>query len=368
MKSIFQLNRIALLTIVAGSIILSSCEKDKSEIQKNDPIIPSNDTIRIVAISNEGSYGSGNASLSIYYPDGDSIKNDVFQIINNRPLGDVFQSVGFANDNAFLVINSSNKIEVVNKQTFREVTTISNLGSPRYFASVSNSKAYVTLWGSGGKVGVIDLATNTLTKQITVGKGPERLISLNGKVFVANSGGWGTDNTVSVLNTETDEVSSTIIVGDNPKDFVLDKNGMVWILCSGNIEYDNNYNISSQTSSQLIMINPNTNVIEKSLDLGTTYHPSQLEINYSKDSLYYGGDFGIAGIFVVAITATEKASTPLIDEYFYGFNVDPKNGIIYGLQAPTFTLAGTLKRYNSKGEMIETYAVGIGPNGAYFAD
>ena len=356
MISLMKIRHFALLMLFASAVI-TSCKKDEAPITF--------DLTNGVVISNEGTFGVGNASLSVYYPEKDIVENDIFTKVNNRPLGDVLQSIGISGDSVYLVMNASNKIEVVNKKTCIEVATISELGSPRYFAAISKNKAYVTLWGSGGKVGVLNLTTNTITKQITVGSGPEKIIVLGNKAFIANSGGWDTDNRVSIINTQTDEVATTLTVGDNPKDFAVDKNGMVWVLCSGNIVYGAN---PSQTKSTLVLINPSTNGIEKTIDLGETYHPSNLEINQSRDILYYGGDFGVAGIFALSITATDKASSPLIDEYFYGFNIDPANGVIYGLQAPSFNSGGMLQRYSSTGTLISTYTLGIGPNAAYFAD
>jgi YVTN family beta-propeller protein len=364
------IKRFTFLVIVTASFfVITSCKKDSPD---PSPTPPDQKKIAYslsnnVAISNEGAFGSGNATLSIYYPLGDSIVNDVFNKVNNRPLGDVFQSIGFAGDRAYLVINASNKIEVVYKDSCIQIATISDLSGPRYFASINSTKAYISLWGNGGKVGVLDLTSNSLTKQIAVGNGPEKLIIVGSKAYIANSGGWGTDNRVSVINTQTDELETTITVGDNPKDFVIDKYGMIWVLCAGNVVYDNSYNIVSQTSSKLMMINPSTNTIDKTILLGEAYHPSQLEINPDKELLYYGGDFGIAGIFSILITATEKPSVPLINDYFYGFNVDPVSGIIYGLQAPSFTSAGMLKRYSATGQILGTLEVGVGPNGAYFA-
>lgn len=363
MKSISQLKRIVFQYIIGiVGLVITSCEKDKIDI-----VFPY-DLTHGVAISNEGSFGSSNASLSIYYPDGDSIVNNVFSKVNNRPLGDVLQSIGFMGDNAYLILNASNKIEVINKRSCYEVATISNISSPRYFIPISNHKAYVTLWGSGGKVAVLDLITNTVSKQITVGSGPERLIYTSDKVFVANSGGWGTDNRISVINPQTDEVIATITVGDNPKDFVVDKDGKLWVLCSGNVVYGGDFSIVSQTESQLVMINPASNTIEKTISLGTAFHPSLLEINPTLDILYYGGDFGVSGIFSIPITSSLKASNPLIDTYFYGLNVDPVNGTIYGLLSPSFTSTGSLKRYSPQGNILGTYYLGIGPNGAYFSN
>lgn len=347
---------------VLAAFSFASCQKDSTESGVSYTF--SNN----IAIANEGAYGSSNATLSLYDPASDNVVNEVFEKVNNRPLGDVFQSIGFAGGKAFLLLNGSNKIEVVNASSCKEVATIENISSPRYMATLSSSKAYVSLWGDGGHVDVIDVTTNSITNTLKVGTGPEKMVIVSQKLFVANSGGWGTDNTISVVNTQTDAVDATITVGDNPKDMVLDKNGKLWVLCAGNIVYDNSYNVVSETPSKLERINPSTNQVEFSIDLGATYHPSHLAVNPSGDVLYYGGDYTIAGIFTFSIDATSTLSTPLINDYFYGFSVNPTNGEIIGLLAPTFTQSGTMNRYTSDGAFIKSYTVGIGPNSAYFGN
>ncbi|HUW07704.1 MAG TPA: DUF5074 domain-containing protein [Williamwhitmania sp.] len=347
---------------VLAAFSFASCQKDSSQSSVAYPFSNS------IAIANEGAFGSSNATLSLYYPSGDNVVNEVFKKVNNRPLGDVFQSIGFAGDKAFLVLNGSNKIEIVNASSCKEVATIENISSPRYVTALSSSKAYVSLWGDGGHVAIIDVATNSISNTIKVGTGPEKMVIASQKLFVANSGGWGTDNTISVVNTQTDVVDATITVGDNPKDMVLDKNGKLWVLCAGNIVYDVNYNVVSETPSMLERINPSTNQIEFSITLGATYHPAHLAVNPSGDVLYYGGDYTIAGIFSFSIDATTTMSTPLINDSFYGFSVNPSNGEIIGLLAPTFTQPGTMNRYTSDGTFIKSYTVGIGPNSAYFSN
>jgi Uncharacterized conserved protein len=362
MKNQTFAQRLLLSFGVLAAFSFASCQKDSSESSVTYTFT------NTVAIANEGAYGSSNATLSLYYPAGDSVANGVFYRVNNRLLGDVFQSIGFAGGKAFLILNGSNKIEVVKTASCEEVATIENISSPRYMATLNASKAYVSLWGDGGHVDVIDVATNSITNTIKVGTGPEKMVIASNKLFVANSGGWGTDNTISVVNTLTDAVDATITVGDNPKDLVVDKNGKLWVLCAGNIVYDASYSVVSETPSKLERIDPSTNAVEFSIDLGATYHPAHLAVNTSGDVLYYGGDYTIAGIFTFSIDATTTMSTPLINDYFYGFSVNPSSGEIIGLLAPTFTQQGTMNRYTSAGTFIKSYTVGIGPNSAYFSN
>ena len=65
-------------------------------------------------------------------------------------------------------------------------------------------------------------------------------------------------------------------------------------------------------------------------------------------------------------TATELPPQPLIDQSFYGLGVDPVSGEILTGEAPDFSSEGTFYRYAPTGDLIESYSVGIAPNGFAF--
>jgi hypothetical protein len=55
----------------------------------------------------------------------------IFFLVNPKTLGDTGQDVGLYNDLAFVVLNYSNKIEVINRYTMAHVATIdSGLSNP----------------------------------------------------------------------------------------------------------------------------------------------------------------------------------------------------------------------------------------------
>ena len=318
-----------------------------------------------VFITNEGNFGSGNGSVSYYSFGGDTVSNDIFNMVNSRSLGDVVQSLTVHNNKAYIVVNGSGKIEVVTSHDFEEYGVISGVTSPRYFVGINNDKGYVTDWGtgSGTDVKVIDLNTLTVSKTITVGVGPERMIYHNNHVYVANSGGYGNDNTVSVIDPSTDEVVKTITLdADSPRDFAIDANGDLWILCAGFVDYSNWPDIV-ETNSALVRVNTSTNEVESTLAIGDYYHPSSLEVSLNGNSLFYGGGYGVEGIYKMDIADTSVPTTPLIDKTFYGFSVNPETGNIFACDAGSFTSNGTLYRYKDDGTELGSYEVGIGPNG-----
>jgi YVTN family beta-propeller protein len=212
------------------------------------------------------------------------------------------------------------------------------------------------------------MSTNSVISTIDVGDGPEDIKLINGKIWVANSGGYGVDSTISVIDPTTDVVEKTIVVGDCPKEIVQDANLNLWVLCYGSIVYDANWNIASQTPSKLVKVSASTFQKVSEIIISDTQHPQHLDISNDKKTLYYGGGYAFAGIYSVSTSATSVSSSPLIDgtKYFYGFNVNPATGELYALEAPTFTSAGKMYKYNSSGSLSKQYNVGVGPNGIIF--
>jgi hypothetical protein len=351
--------QIAAIAILLATFTLTSCKKI-------DPIeTPEVKIDKGAIILNEGNFGSGNASVSYYNPAVDTVANDIFYSVNNRNLGDVLQSAGIYNSKIYMVLNVSNKIEVANATNFEEVTTIEGFSNPRNI-TFFNNKAYLTQWGLGteGQVKVIDLSNNSIIKTINVGSGPEKILSSNGNLFVANSGGYGLDSTISVIDASSDSAIPRIEVGYNPIDMEIDANGKLWVLCYGYFDWFTNTDIYP---SKLVKVNLSTMEIENEFIISQTEHASRLEISADKKTLYYGGGYDFAGIYSMNINASSLSTSALVDatKYFYGFNVNPITDEIYTLEA-SFTSAGIMNRYSKTGNLIKKYDVGIGPNSAIF--
>lgn len=320
-----------------------------------------------VLISNEGTFGLGNGSVSSYDSSNDSVSNEIFQTENGRSLGDVVQSVNRIGDYVFIQVNNSNKIEVADGKSFVEVGVIQNLTQVRYAVGDENT-AYASAWGTwgaDGKVYIIDVNTLTVTDSVATGLGPESMVLLNDKLFVANSGGWGYDNSVSVIMTSTNIRLMNIEVGANPKSMVLDKDNNLWVLCSGSALYDANWNITGHNPSKLVQINTVDYSIIKEVPLFNEQHPAKLAINPEGDMLYIGAGFGFNGIYTYGIDNASFAEDLLIDKSFYGFDVNPSDGVIFAYEALNFTERGKIYRYdNRNGIELGNYLAGIAPNGA----
>lgn len=180
--------------------------------------------------------------------------------------------MGFNDDLAYVVLNYSNKIEVVNRYTFESVATINaGLDNPRYIA-FENGKGYVTNWAdpidtTDDYVAVVDLSTNTVISTIAVAEGPENIIEENDMIYVAHEGGYGYGNTITVINPNTDAVSTTITVGDVPN-AMDEENGKLYVICGGVPSWG-----GTETSGELNIINLADNTVETTYTFSGMVHP-----------------------------------------------------------------------------------------------
>jgi hypothetical protein len=316
-------------------------------------------------VVNEGTFGSGNASVSFIDFKTDTIHNEIFYTENQRPVGDVLQTVFLHDDLAYLVVNESDKVEVVHISDFREKATITGLNGPRYMAA-SGNKGYISQWGEGGSVAVVDLATHEVKKIIPAGTGPEGILAIGNTIWVANGGGWAVDSTLMIIDTATDEIIHTLTVGYNPKEMVTDSREDVWALCYGHIVYNSDWSVANEFGSNLVKISAQDLLPVKEIPIGETLHPQHLDINKPQHTLYVGGGFGFSGIYKIHTSETSFPEIPAIKGFFYGFNIHSVNHEIYACEAPDFTQPGKIHIFSEDGIKKDEYTAGIGPNAVIF--
>lgn len=324
-----------------------------------------------VFVINEGGFRDSNSSVTFYNSNSGQAEQQVFQTVNKRLLGDIAQSMVLHDDRAFIVVNNSNKLEVVNAATFQSVATVEGLNQPRYFAALNNQKGYATEWlmydpatyeYPTGRVAVIDLESYTVLKTINVGTQPEALAIVGGKLFVANQG----SNTVTVINTATDAVEKTIPVTNYPTSIAVDASNNVWVLSSGKKVYATYPDIdpAKSTAGALTKISgANGSVISTFAFPDVTAGASKLVLNGAKNTLYYS--YG-RKVYKQETSAGSLNHTLVVDKNFYGLGIDPENGYIYGGEQIGFTSEGTVYVYRPDGTQVTTFKAGIGPNGFVF--
>lgn len=310
-----------------------------------------------VLILNEGGVGE----VSYLSNDLSVMQHNIFSTVNGtvQNLGIYVQSVFFDGDRAFIISNGSNKITVVDRNTFEYITTISTGFSVPRYGTVLNGKAYVTnldsfATNSDDFVSVIDLSSLTVVDQIAINDYADRIVAANGKVYVAN-GSFGMGDKISVIDPGANSVSLVINVGLSPNSFEA-RGGTLYVLCG-----------SFTDASKLVKIDLETNVI-----VGENVFPATMgnagNLDIEGDKVYFtaGGK-----IYAVATNANQVTDSPIIDtqstSFYMGYGFAVNGGRIYISEAAAdFSSDGKLFIYSTEGEFIAEKATGMGPNGFYF--
>lgn len=371
-----KFNKLFLIALFS-SLFFVSCDPEED----TPPFYTSKGTYDSgVLVLNEGT--TNKASVSYISFDLATTENNIYKNANNGSiLGTVAQSIGFYNDLAYIVVNLSNKIEIVNRYTLKKIATIdSGLTNPRYI-EFYNGKGYVTCWGLGldsgdDYVAVLNLSNNTILKSIPVVEGPEHIVQYNGKMYVSHAGGWSQNNKISILNTTSDAVEGTpLIVGDVPNELIVN-NGILWIFCAGNPDYA----AGGETQAKIVKMNLSDNSLTNFKTFSTSTYSTNMDIFGSYIYYTYNNI-----VYKEIIVQTDPATTiknlnPSIDNIY---SMAVKNNYIYvgGYATGAFGSNGIVKVFangdrtetdgsgnlvNPFGKLLKTTTVGIGPNGFYF--
>ena len=333
------------LGLFASVLFLASCSSD----DLTEKEIPLGAYDKGVFILNEGNFGTPNASVSFVSNDLATFQNNIFGLVNTpKVLGDVAQSMSFSGDNAFIVVNNSNEIEVVDRHSFKNLATItSHLEQPRYSVPL-NGKLYVTNAVSQA-VTVYDANTYAYITSVEIHKTVEKIITANGKLYVMN-GAYGSGNEITVINPATNTVSTTITVEEGVNS-IEEKNGSVYVLC-GNANRSKLFKINT-TADTAVSITSETLKDARNMDI-------------EGNSIYYTKG---NGIYSMGLNASAFTETPLFSvtdnsfSTFYGFGVI--DGKIYSGDANGFTQDGVVTVYSATGTVLKTMTVNKGPNGFY---
>ena len=308
-----------------------------------------------VLMLNEGASGTDSSTIS-FLSDGGTFQNDIFGTANDgASLGDTGQSLSFYGDKAYVVLNLSDRLRVVDSKTFQlEATLNAGLTNPRYMA-FANGKGYITCWGGpNAYVAVLNLETNTIESEIALESGVERILEVNGKLYVAHKGGFGSGNLVSVIDPLTDTLETTIEVGDVPNTMVVDGN-FLYVLCEGKPSWS-----GDESFGELVKINLADNTIASTLDF-PNLHPSNLKM--ANGSFYYSV-FG--EVFKMDITATALPIEPLFEletPQLYGiYGMDIIGETLYVTEVLGFTVPSKANLYSLEGAFIESFTAGMATN------
>ncbi len=395
MKHIYNL--LAITAII--SILFTGCRKDDIILQPEEEQLPPQEEIlppeeettppeeetppktvtSIVGfyLLNEGNMSMNKASLDYYDYKTGKYQRNVYGKANpdaTLGLGDVGNDMGIYGTKLYTVINASNKLEIMDVATTERLGVI-DIKNGRYI-TFANGKAYVSAYdgdiGLGqntpnGFVAEIDTSSYTITRKVEVGRQPEELAVVDGKLYVANSGGYSPPNyetTVSVVDLNSFQVINKIEVAPNLHRLRATDSGDLYVSSRG--DYFEN-------PSQLYVIDTKDQKVKNTFDIPTSNLTIVGDTAYIVGSAFsyetFDWEIGYRMIDTKKEELLEDNFLPksVIDEIEmpYGIAVDPLSKNIYITDARDYVSPGTLYCIDKNGTV--KFEVKTGDIPAHFA-
>jgi hypothetical protein len=261
MKHLYNL--LALVALL--STLITACSKD-------DPIIDGDDDLpsqTVTAIDgfyllNQGNMNTNTASLDFYDFTSGKYQSNVFSNTNPEAvlgLGDVGNDLAIYGSKLYAVINKSSKVEIMDAKTAKRIKVV-DVDNAR-FITFAEGKAYVSAYGSSlnGFVAEIDTATFEISRTVEVGRQPEQLAVVDGKIYVANAG-WASapdyETSLSVIDLNSFSVINKIEVGTNLLHVKADEYGDLYVSSQGDF---------GAVTSKLLVVDTKTDMVKKTFDV-----------------------------------------------------------------------------------------------------
>ena len=317
-----------------------------------------------VYVVNEGNYQRGNATLTFYIPDSNKAYQNVFALANGRDLGDTGNDIVIYGDKAYIVVNGSQKVEVISTADNKSVGTLQLPGqrSPYKIVILSDAKAYVTNLMDSSVTAFNPSTLQIVFDRIKVGLNPQGIATANGKLYVCNSG-FGSDNTVTVLNAGTGALIKTMVMSDSPSEVGVGPNSVVIVKCDGKSDYTSSAN---DTPGSISVIDTDNDVIvaQAILPLATYGHPGRMTVS-SKGYGYFNGKTGIIR-FSFTSSTLNVGGTPFSTMQAYGLAIDDVTDRLYATDPKDYVQLGEVAIIDSKGIEMKRFTTGIIPGAIAF--
>ncbi|KAA2224261.1 YncE family protein [Chryseobacterium sediminis] len=344
-----------LLTVLFAVVLLfnmSSCTSDSAEFDMS-PITYQNGYF----ISNEGNFNSQGAKVTFLTRDLSLKQDDVYGYNNNKEiLGDVLQTIGLDGNKAYLVINNSNKIVVVDRYTFKKLAVITDqLDNPRgiTFANGFIYVANTNFVANTQSVTKYKASDYSFVSKISMTEVSDKTVEAGGNVFVQNaSSGFG--NKITYINTSNNDAKTEITI----------PNGQI----GNTVSYKSNvYTISSTATDSYIYKITSTGTVTPVITL--TGIPNATNLQIDNDKFYFSS---ANKVYTTGLATPTIPASPLLTAadgglYYtlYGFNVI--DGRIFASDVKKFTEESEMVIYSAAtgSKMGSLKTGGLGANGTY---
>ena len=294
-----------------------------------------------------------------------------------KELGDVGNDIKIYGSKMWIVVNCSDKVEVVHADNCQRIGQVDipncrNVVFDDCYAYVSSFVGPVNLDVEAqiGMVYQVDTLTLQVTKTVEVGYQPEEMAVVDGKLYVANSGGYIApiyDHTVSVIDLNTFTEERKIDVGVNLHRCRADKYGQLWVTSRGNY-------INRKATMYWLEPRGTTYEVVGSLPYAVS------DMCIVGDSLYYFGSewseteqrntisYGIINVRTHELVTNKLSDAPEVAAMRmpYGIIVNPQERDFYLMDAKNYVSSGELLHFLPDGTFDWKVSTGDIPGHAEF--
>ncbi|MGL4992844.1 MAG: hypothetical protein ACRC6R_01720 [Bacteroidales bacterium] len=373
-------------SLLSASLFFAGCGDD---LDVKEPVLPptEEDTddpnaerLRAIVV-NEGQFGYGTSSLTTLSSWG-NVEQDVFRRINDRPMGDVAQSMTRIGDYYYVPLNNSKKIEVFEVDTYKSVETMSiglNNMIPMYVTHLGGDSIFVTNQKSAGEVVIMDInhgaSRNVVRNSFKLGYKSFQSTLVNNKLFVGGDNFWIFDvgnitadgfRRLRYKNELLPSGEGRLVQVVEFSKLPVDKYNRVWALTWF---MDSNYN----ERRYLICIDPQTEQTVHEIEI-TSLNINRvigcIDISPDLSTIYFNST---RKIYTVDVDNPVKPTEPIINidrdnkktVYYMGVSKENTvflNEVMYGELS-----RGDIYEYDPKtGEQLQLFEAGIFPHFIYF--
>ena len=364
-------SKIQYLGVLFMALLISCSDyanEDTDSAVPDGDVLPSDtsdvsDRLRAIIV-NEGHFGYGTASLTSLSTQGEVI-HDRFRKVNDRPMGDVAQSLTKIENRYYVPLNNSKKIEVFDPKTYESIETMSIDEDviPMYIQHLGGDSIALTDQSMRGQLMIVDINHGKerpiVRRSIHLGHRSFQMCIKNDKLWVGGDQLLVFDLatlTKSGMRSVKNSSGGILRTIDFSK-IVEDKNGILWAL----------------TPSTLYSIDPKT---ERTIDeinlshIGLNDWVSCIDISPNKGTLYVNA---ARKVYTIDVDNPEKPSKPIINptrddrRTVYNMSVSKGNTVFF-----CEVLYGSISRARiyeyspESGEEIRQFKAGIFPHFIHF--
>ena len=355
--------RLGVLTLAVLS--LAACRTD-DEVVPSTPETPggtvTSTSVVGMYVLNEGNKGSNKCTLDYLDLSGKTplYERNIFAERNPnevKELGDVGNDIKVCGSRLWMVINCSNKVEVATADGCRKIGKV-DIPNCRYLA-FKDRYAYISSYVGPVKIDKdaplgcvykVDTASLKIEARVTVGYQPEEMAVVDGKLYVANSGGYRVpdyDRTVSVVDLATFTEERKIDVGINLHRCRADRYGQLWVTSRGDYygTPSNIYWLAKDKDGEMQVAGTLDKAVSDLCIVGDSLYYYATEWSYAegKNTVTYG----IVNVKTHQVVSERLSSSPEIDgiEVPYGIIVNPIDRDFYLMDAKNYVSSGSLLHF-----------------------